>query len=455
MTSSTDCDLAYCAIDFGTSNSAIAVPSGAGGMQLVALEDGHLTMPTAVFYCTDADDLPPATQAAASAVELPRCFGRAAVQAYVQGYEGRLMRSMKSILGTALVDQTTDLGHGWGVKYIDVVTGYLRRLRDCAQDQAGRGIERAVLGRPVFFVDDDPVRDAQAQASLEAAARAVGFTEIAFQYEPIAAAFDYERSATQEELVLVADIGGGTSDFSVVRVGPQRMGRLDRRDDILASHGVHVAGTDFDRRISLACLMPPLGYGAFGPATPERAALPVPSRAYFDLTTWHLINSVYQPARMAELRAMRDWYADPAHHRRLMKVLTERLGHALAGRAEAAKIAVAAGGDTDVELALVEPGLHAPLAQPQAAGALDEDLQRIVASARATVRQAGVAADGVGALYFTGGSTGLQLLTARLEAAFPQARAVHGDRLSSVATGLGLHAARLYADGGSAIAAHR
>ncbi|TAL19988.1 MAG: Hsp70 family protein [Aquabacterium sp.] len=457
MTTSTDRNLGYCAIDFGTSNSAIAVPS-TQGMQLVALEDGHATMPTAVFYCTDADDLPPAAQAvpgATNGADLPRCFGRAAVQAYVQGYEGRLMRSMKSILGSALVDQTTDLGHGWGVKYLDIVTGYLRRLRECAQDQAGRAIERAVLGRPVFFVDDDPARDAQAQASLEAAARAVGFTEIAFQYEPIAAAFDYERGAAEEELVLVADIGGGTSDFSVVRVGPQRMGRLDRRDDILASHGVHVAGTDFDRRVSLACLMPTLGYGSYGPATPERAALPVPARVYFDLTTWHLINSVYQPARMAELRAMRDWYADPAHHRRLMKVLNERLGHALAGRAEAAKIAVAAGGGTDVELALVEAGLHAPLTQTQAAAALDEDVQRIVDCAGETVRRAGVTADVIGALYFTGGSTGLQLLTTRLEAAFPQARAVHGERLSSVATGLGLHAERLYSDRGSPNAGHR
>jgi len=442
--------MSYCAIDFGTSNSAIAIAraatdSAGPGMRLVPLEGEHLTMPTAVFYCTDADDLPPGTWRGSSFDDnLPRTFGRAAVQAYIDGYDGRLMRSMKSILGTALVDQTTEVGHGFGVKYLDVITGYLRHLRTQAEKAGSQNLDSVVMGRPVFFVDDEPERDAAAQASLEAAARAVGFKHVSFQFEPIAAAFDYEQHATQEELVLVADIGGGTSDFSVVRVGPQRAHRLDRRDDILANHGVHIAGTDFDRHISLASVMPPLGYGAFGPSIKGAEPRPVPSRVYFDLTTWHLINTVYQPQRVAELRSMADFYGEPAHHQRLMKVVQERLGHALVGRAEAAKIAVAQGGSTDIDLTLIEKGLHSPLSAPQVDKALGPDLNRIVACARDTVAQAGVGASDISALYFTGGSTGLKLLTDQLEAAFPEARAVRGDRLASVATGLGLHASRLY-----------
>ena len=442
--------MSYCAIDFGTSNSAIAIARSASdaqgpGMRLVPLEGEHLTMPTAVFYCTDADDLPPGTWRGSSFDDnLPRTFGRAAVQAYIDGYEGRLMRSMKSILGTALVDQTTEVGHGFGVKYLDVITGYLRHLRTQAEKAGSRDLDSVVMGRPVFFVDDEPERDAAAQASLEAAARAVGFKHVSFQFEPIAAAFDYEQQVTKEELVLVADIGGGTSDFSVVRVGPQRAHRLDRRDDILANHGVHIAGTDFDRHISLASVMPPLGYGAFGPSIKGAEPRPVPSRVYFDLTTWHLINTVYQPQRVAELRSMADFYGEPAHHQRLMKVVQERLGHALVGRAEAAKIAVAQGGSTDIDLTLIEKGLHSPLSAPQVDKALSPDLNRIVACARDTVAQAGVGASDISALYFTGGSTGLKLLTDQLEAAFPEARAVRGDRLASVATGVGLHASRLY-----------
>ncbi len=442
--------MTFCAIDFGTSNSAIAIARAPGdaqgpGMRLVPLEGDQLTMPTAVFYCTDADDLPPGTWKGRTFDDsLPRTFGRAAMKAYIDGYEGRLMRSMKSILGTALVDQTTEVGNGLGVKYLDIITGYLRHLRSLAEASGGQPLDSVVMGRPVFFVDDEPERDAAAQASLEAAARAVGFQNVSFQFEPIAAAFDYEQQATHEELVLVADIGGGTSDFSVVRVGPERAGRIDRRDDILANHGVHIAGTDFDRHVSLASVMPPMGYGGFGPSIKGQAPRPVPSRVYFDLTTWHLINTVYQPQRVAELRAMADFYGDAAQHQRLLKVVQERLGHALVGRAETAKIAVAQGGDTDLDLGLIEKGLHSPLSATQVVQALGHDLGRITTCAREAVAQAGVKESDISALYFTGGSTGLKLLTDQLEAAFPHAKAVRGDRLASVATGLGLHAGRVY-----------
>lgn len=430
--------LSYCAIDFGTSNSAIAIPADHGSSRLVELEAGESTMPTAVFYFAEHEPLAPGA-------EPPRAFGRAAIAAYVDGYEGRLMRSMKSILGSSLVEQTTDVGGGHAVKFLDVITGYLRHLRHAAETALGAPITQAVLGRPVFFVDGDATRDAQAQASLEAAARAVGLRDVVFQYEPIAAAFDFEQQATREQCVLVADIGGGTSDFSVVRVGPDRRDRTDRKDDILASHGVHIAGTDFDRRIALTGILRELGYGASGPARSDQPPREVPSAVYFDLATWHLINTVYQPGRVAELKNMAAFYADPRHHRRLLRTVSERLGHELLARAEAAKIAVADGADTQIDLDLVERALRAPLSAPQAAEAIDGDVERIVEAARQTVVQAGLTAASVDALYFTGGSTGLRLLTKRLAASFPAARAVRGDRLASVATGLGLHAQRRFA----------
>ena len=116
-----------CAIDFGTSNSAIAVPDAAGGMRLVELEPGQTTMPTAVFYFVEGPELDGP----------PRAFGRAAIAAYVDGLDGRLMRSMKSILGSPLIDQTTDVGGGRGVKYLDIVAGYLKHLKRRAEAQAG------------------------------------------------------------------------------------------------------------------------------------------------------------------------------------------------------------------------------------------------------------------------------------------------------------------------------
>ena len=428
-----------CAIDFGTSNSALALPR-AGDVRMVELEPGHVTMPTAVFYLADT---PP------QAAEPERLYGRAAVAAYVDGLDGRLMRSMKSILGSPLIEQHTDVGGGRTVRYIDVITGCLRHMKRLGDAAAGRPLKRVVLGRPVFFVDDDPVRDRQAAAALEWAARAVGFDEVQFQYEPIAAAFAHEAGVTAEQLVLVADIGGGTSDFSLVRLGPERRDRVDRHGDILANHGVHVAGTDFDRRVSLAAILPLLGYGGVGPARGGDAPRALPSGIYFDLATWHLINTVYAPARLAEWRAMRGWFADPRQHRRLMTVLDDRLGHALAAAAEAAKIDVAQHGRAAIVLDEIERGLASALDAAGAAQALQADQAQIVAAARETLRLAGVPAAAVQALFFTGGSTGLGSLVAAVSAALPDATPVHGDRFASVATGLCLHARRVFSGGAS------
>jgi hypothetical chaperone protein len=417
--------MTFCAIDFGTSNSAVAVPDSSGALRLAPVERDHTTLPTAVFFNTD---------------ENTREFGRAALEAYIDGFDGRLMRSMKSILGSALADTTTDLGDGSAIRYTDVISIFLTHLKRSAEARAGAPLERAVLGRPVFFVDDDPRADRLAQQQLEAAARSVGFRDIHFQYEPIAAAFDYESHLTEEGLVLVADIGGGTSDFSLVRVGPQRMTHLERKDDVLAHHGVHVAGTDFDRRVELSTILRELGYQSIDPDGRE-----IPNRIYFDLATWHLINTVYPPKRVAELGLMRHLYSNPRHHDRLMRVVERRLGHALAARAEEAKIGVAAGGETLIDLDLVEDDLRLAFDEAQLIDAGKDETQRIVQAARDTAQAAGVAVRDVSALYFTGGSTGLAFLSGALCAAFPQAKPVFGDRLASVATGLGIHAQRVFA----------
>ncbi|MFG6447694.1 Hsp70 family protein [Roseateles sp. BYS180W] len=431
-TSSSPTAADFCAIDFGTSNSAIGIACAQQGMRLVPLEDGRLTMPTAVYYFAEGKH---------DAEGPPRAFGRAALQAYVAGHSGRLMRSMKSILGSELYEHSTDVGSGRGVRYADMLTGYLKQLKRRAEAVHGAPLTRAVLGRPVFFVDDDPVRDATAQQQLEDAARAAGFSELAFQFEPIAAAFDYERQVSAEQYVLVADIGGGTSDFSVVRVGPQRREQLQRREDILASHGVHIAGTDFDRHIELAAVLPALGYKALGPSGRE-----VPSKIYFDLATWHLINTCYNPQRVLELRNMKSFYADVRQHARLMTLLSEQLGHELAQQAEDAKIASAqSAAEVPISLDLIESGLEVLLRPQQTEQALGADIARIATAAQECVRMAGLAPEQIGALYCTGGSTGLPALVQALHAPFPQARLVQGDAFASVAAGLALHAKRVFA----------
>ncbi len=417
----------YCAIDFGTSNSAVALPTSSPTvtLQLAELEPGYTTIPTAVFYNTEDET---------------RCYGREAVAAYVDGFDGRLMRSIKSILGSDLMESTTEMGHGLQVKYSDVVIAYLRHLKTVAEHQSQRTLQRVVIGRPVQFVDDDSIRDGKAEAALRKAARAVGFRDVAFQFEPIAAAFDYESGIEKEELVMVADIGGGTSDFSLMRVGPARRARLERKDDILANYGVHVAGTDFDRAVNLAVIMPTLGFGSVG-ANGRR----VPASTYFDLATWHLINTVYAHNRVAQLREMRSMYADQARFDRLLRVVTRRLGHQLAATAEAAKIDVSLHSKTIVHLDAIEEHLQIEFNTLEQAAALADKIEKIVAAAAATATMAGVQRDAISAVYFTGGSTGLDVLTEQIAAQFPRAQKIVGDRFASVAKGLGIYASRLFA----------
>lgn len=414
---------AYAAIDFGTSNSAVFV-GGHDTQTLVTLEQGKQTMPTAVFF---------------NAEERSIVFGRQAIAEYQAAYPGRLMRSLKSLLGSELMRETT-LVNGKAVAYRDILAHFLSHLKQRAEEQTDAPLTQLVLGRPVFFVDDDPARDADAENTLAEIAKSIGYTEVQFQYEPIAAALDYENQLQRETLVLVADIGGGTSDFSLIRLGPDRAKLKDRTADVLANGGVHLAGTDFDQQLSLAAVMPQLGYGGM-----TRNGKPIPAHIYFELATWHRINLLYVPQTLAAAEAMRTIFKDEPAHTRLMRVLREREGHRLAGAVEAAKVAVAEHGTAEIDLGFVEANLCAQLDAAQLQQALANALSRIAEAAHRTVRDAGLLPSAVQAIYFTGGSTGFAGLRAAIAKGFPNAQLVVGEPLASVAKGLGVHARKLFA----------
>lgn len=414
---------AYAAIDFGTSNSAVCLGIKQK-RRLVPLEQGKDTLPTAVFFNAD---------------EQHTAFGRQALSEYQAGYGGRLMRSLKSLLGSELLGETT-LVNGRPLAYREIIAQFLAHLKTAAEAQAKGPVGPVVLGRPVHFVDDNPERDQLAESTLADIAREVGFTEVRFQYEPIAAALDYERTLARDTVVLVADIGGGTSDFSVVRLGPDRAGALDRSGDVLANGGVHIAGTDFDQYLSMRSAMTCLGLGA-----PGRNGKQVPSQIYFELSTWHQINFLYTRKALASAQTLDIFYDQPVHHQRLMKVLREREGHRIAGLVEDAKVAVADGGTTRLALDFVENDLGVDIDGELLSRAISAGIARIVQTAQETVAAAGLQADQVDAIYFTGGSTGIRALRDALAEAFGRAESVNGDPFASVARGLGVYAGRLFA----------
>ncbi|MEH6774038.1 MAG: Hsp70 family protein, partial [Cereibacter changlensis] len=354
-----------CGIDFGTSNSTVALADGQGA-RLIDLEGGQPTLPSAVFW--DSEGEPPQ-------------FGRAAIAAYVEGEEGRLMRGLKSTLGSSLIHEKTRVGNR-ALPFTDIVGAFFGHLR-ARLEQEAPGLDRVVLGRPVHFVDDDPAGDAAAQDVLQEIAAKQGFREIAFQYEPIAAALHYEQGIAAEELVLIVDIGGGTSDFSIVRVSPERARKPDRQDDILANDGIRVGGTDFDRLLSLRQIMPHLGFNG---RTADGKGL-MPRHYYIDLATWHRINALYTSRTLTDLRALRQGAEKPELLERMIRVVTNRSGHALAMAAEATKVELSSeetailrigkiigGPSVRVPRAAFDQAVEAPVARIR--GMLDEVLRQ-------------------------------------------------------------------------------
>ncbi len=401
-------------IDFGTSNSAAALLDANGALQVMTLDGDRSEMPTAVFFGADPPSL---------------LYGREAMQAYLSGSEGRLLRSLKSLLGSRLMDEYTAVNDRT-IQFFDIVVIFLKELKRRCELQMGQTLTHAMLGRPVHFVDDNAARDALAQDTLGRAALAAGFTHIDFQMEPIAAALDFEQRVNKETRTLVVDIGGGTSDFTVIRLHPARSGVRDRTSDILATTGVHIGGTDFDRMLDLDVVMPHLGYRHIG--TGKR---PVPNSVFFDLSTWHLIHQTTTRKAMHFARELWTDYADQTLHQRLMQVLEMQYGHRLLAEVEAAKIECSVSGNmAPIDLSFLQGDVQSAVDVATMAQSLDASISEVIACAQECVRKAGLTA--VDTVYLTGGSSALRPLMDALQRAMPNAQLVRGNLFGGVAAGL-------------------
>ncbi len=401
-------------IDFGTSNSAAALRDANGVLQVVPLDGTRAEMPTAVFFNQETHSV---------------LYGSEAMQAYLAGTEGRLLRSLKSLLGSSLMDEYTAVGER-SLRYFDIVVLFFKELKRRCEAHAGQPLTHAMLGRPVHFVDDNPERDALAQATLGRAAQEAGFTHIAFQLEPIAAALDYEQRVQAETVALVVDIGGGTSDFTVIRLNPARSRHSDRASDILATTGVHIGGTDFDRLLDLSTVMPSLGYKHIG--TGNR---PVPNSVFFDLSTWHLIHQAYTRKAMHFAKELWTDFTDQRLHARLMAALDGQYGHRMLAEVEAAKIACSISGqDAAVQLVFLDAAAAPQVTASGMQLALQGAIAQVVRCAQDCVAASGLAQ--VDVVYLTGGSSALRPLVAALRTAMPGATLVTGNQFGGVAAGL-------------------
>lgn len=426
-------------LDFGTTNSAVACARDGRGLLARFDRDGA---PTTTFRSV----LYFSPELATSGQEPTALAGPQALAAYRQagaGAGGRFMQSLKSFLASRLFDGT--FVFGWKFSLEQLIARILGELRGAAMAQLGADGAAVLLGRPVHFVVDaggavDPERDTAALARLTRAAELAGFARVAFAYEPVAAAYEYERALDHDELVLIGDFGGGTSDFCLIRLGPGARRGGDRADTILGVDGVPLAGNSFDARLVRAVVSPALGLGSRRRSEGGQD-LPVPSWIYARLERWEDLSLLATPETLDTLRRLQRQACEPTRLESLIQLVRHDLGLALYQEVERTKLALSqAAGATFAFDELAEP-IRATLDRPGFEAWIAPDLTRIAACVDRLLARCGVGPRDVDRVFLTGGSSLVpsvrQLFASRVGAA----RVRGGDELITVARGLALLAA--------------
>jgi len=411
-----------CGIDFGTSNSAIAV-STADGVTLAPVEGHHLTLPSALFYPLGKAPI----------------YGRDAMRHFTEGEDGRFMRSLKRMLGTQMMNYGTVVNDK-PRRFDEIIGGFVSFMKTKGEALARKPIENVVMGRPVHFVDRDPDADYAAEEQLRRIAREAGFKNIEFQFEPIAAAFAHETKLTSEKLALVIDIGGGTSDFTVIRLGPELSKKLVRSDDILGNAGTRLGGNDLDKDLSLLSFMPPLGYKT----TYGAKNLPVPLSWFHEMAEWSKINFLYNPKMKSEVKSvLRESHA-PEKMKRYAKVLQNETGHRLLAMVEEAKIDLTDEEETVKALDFVEENLKVTITRDDFEHAITARLDKISDIISECLATAQVQQNQIELIVLTGGPTETPLIKRLIRNKFPTATVSEENKLSSVALGLGYDSRRRF-----------
>ncbi len=411
-------------IDFGTTNSAIAVAGAGGAARVLPLPrpgGGEVAYWRTVLCFEPADD----------GVPMRTTAGAPAIARYAES-EGvaRLLQSIKSHLAAASFVDTAIFGRRFKVE--DLVATYLRALRAASPIELGR---RAVIGRPVrYWGAETEADDARAVGRMRTALALAGFDEVTFAYEPVAAAHAYAARLDHDELVLIADFGGGTSDFSVVEVG-QAGAR------VRATSGVALAGDAFDARVVDAVIAPALGKGTRYLVEMGGEA-PVPAWIYNSLRRWHHLSLLKSAETSRLLERVASGALEPERIARLVHVVEDDLGLPLHGAVEATKVALsrrdAAPFDFD------RPGVRitAEVARAAFDAWIAEELAAIDGAIDQALASAGVTAAAIDRVFATGGSSLVPAVRAGLAARFGADRIVGGEELTSVAAGLAEMAAR-------------
>jgi hypothetical chaperone protein len=421
-------------IDFGTTNSSMALVTEDARVELVRFRarEGETFSSRSVLYLEKVRE--------ASGVRRVHSWtGPAAIEHYLDAEEkGRLIQSLKSYLPSRSLTGTGIFGRQY--TFEDLVGRILSDLREQAERQFGRPIRHAMVGRPVRFVGAETEEDdAYAVGRLRAAFARAGFESVELELEPVAAAYAYQSTLDHDELILIGDFGGGTSDFSLLRVGPgvRRRGRTP--EDVLGNSGVRLAGDSFDARIVRKLVSPALGSDSY--ARSMSKILPaVPAWIYANLERWHYLSflrthEVTEILRSARLRAL-----EPEKIKALSSLIEEDLGYQLHRAVQQVKFELSHAESAEFHFRDGSMELQIPVTRVEFEGWIAEELRTIEGSVDSLLENAGVSAGEVDRVFLTGGSSFVPAVRRIFVKRFGEERIQSGNEFTSVAHGLALRA---------------
>ena len=419
-------------IDFGTTNSSIACAGGSDGVQLAkfpylgSLTDAYRSL----LYLQRVKE--------GGVNTLKSWTGPVGIEHYLSAdVKGRLIQSLKTFLSSRTLHGTEVFGRRYTLE--DLIARILRDLREQAEHQFGISIRSAVAGRPVHFSGaEKPEDDSYSEGRLRSAFELAGYESVEFEMEPVAAAHYYESMLDHDELILIGDFGGGTSDFSLVHVGPmvRRNGRVS--GDIVGNAGVGIAGDAFDAKIIRQLVSPALGAGSELRSLGK--ILPVPGWVYIRLERWHHLSLLRAKDVLDMLRSVHAQSLEPEKIGALIHFIKEDLGFHLHRAVQKLKCDLSTAPLATFQFSDGFVDLKAIVERASFEEWISEELGQIAACVDSLLRSTGVLPQDVDMVFLTGGSSFVPAVRRIFEMRFGEKRIRGGNEFTSVARGLALKA---------------
>jgi hypothetical chaperone protein len=418
-------------IDFGTTNSSIARSNGSGAIELARFshKDSFTDAYRSLLYLEQVKE--------GGASRIKSWSGPAAIEEYLSAEtKGRLVQSLKSFLTSRSLKSTDVFGRRMTLEAL--IARILRDLREKAEAQFGMKIQSAVVGRPVRFVGAANEDDSRfAEERLTAAFQLAGYESVDFELEPVAAAHYYESRLDHDELILIGDFGGGTSDFSLLHIGPNIRKRGRTPADLLGNSGVGLAGDAFDAKIVRNLVSPALGRGSS--ARSMNKVLPaVPNWVYAKLEHWHHLSFLRTNSVMNMLNSSRVTAFEPEKIEALIHLIKEDLGYDLHRAVQKVKCALSENTVAPFRLSDGVIEIEATVERTDFEDWIAEELGQIEVCIDSLIATSGVGAEDVDMVFLTGGSSFVPAVRAIFEERFGAGKIRAGNEFTSVARGLAL-----------------